>query len=103
MNVLQVMADASAQCSTNDRLRCDTGLPTVGANASALSTIMTVVFGILGALCVLLIVIGALRMLEAQGDPQGVKKGRNTIIYAALGLVLAISAQVIVALVVGRL
>ncbi len=101
--VAKLLADATALCSTDGTQHCNTGLPTVSANGSALNTILSIVFGVLAVVCVLLIVIGCLRLLEAQGDPQGVKKGRNTIVYAILGLVLALSAETIVIVVLNRL
>lgn len=101
--ITKLLADATALCSTDGRRKCETGLPTVNANGGTLNTILSVVFAILAAVCVLLIVIGALRLLEAQGDPQGVKKGRNTIVYAVLGLVIALTAETIVIVVLNRL
>lgn len=96
-------AGAKAVCTTDGSERCATGLPTVAADSASLHTILAVVFAVIGALCVLLVIVGALRLLEAQGNPDSVKKGRNTIVYALVGLVLALSAEVIVALVLGKL
>jgi hypothetical protein len=103
MGVMELLASARATCSTDGAQLCDTGLPVVAANSSTLATVLTIVFGILGALSLLMIVIGGFRMVEAQGNPDGIKRGRNTVIYALVGLILAISAQVIVAFVLGSL
>lgn len=100
---LTMMADtAKVLCRTDGKQTCDTGLPIVGANANSLHTILSLVFAVLGAICVLLIIVGALRLIEAQGDPASITKGRNTILYALLGLVVALSAEVIVTFVLVR-
>jgi len=79
------------------------GLPIVGAGSSVFQTALQIVFGVLAALAILFIVLGGLRLVMAQGDPQGVTKARNTILYAVIGLAIAISAEVIVAFVLGKL
>jgi hypothetical protein len=82
---------------------CDTGLPKVTATSGAISSILQVVFGVLGAIAVLIIVIAGLRFITAQGDPQGVAKARSAILYAAIGLIVALSAEVIVTFVLKNL
>ena len=79
------------------------GLPTVGAGSSQLQDILKIVFAILAALAVLFIVMGALRMVTSQGNPQEASKARSTIIYALVGLLVALLAEAIVAFVLGRL
>jgi hypothetical protein len=82
---------------------CDTGLPTPGATPDNLAQLLAIVFGILAALTVLIIVIAGFKYVESQGDPQAVGKAKATIIYAVIGLVLAISAEAIVGFVLGGL
>ncbi len=77
-------------------------LPNVGAtNGSIVTTIITIVSGIVGAICLLFITIGGFRYILSQGDPQGVAKAKGTIIYALIGLSVVILAQVIVRFVIG--
>jgi hypothetical protein len=78
------------------------GLPQAGADPSAIQTILSITFGILGAFAFLMIVIAGLRYMVAAGDPQKTAQARNTIVFALVGLAIAISAQVIVAFVVKR-
>lgn len=75
------------------------GLPHVAANQGVLNTILNVVIGIVAAISVLFVVIGGLRFILSEGDPQAASKARGTIIYAAVGLLIAIAAEAIVALV----
>ena len=57
----------------------------------------------IAVIAVLIIVIAALNIVTAGGDPAKVAKARSTILYALIGLIIAISADVIVALIAGRL
>lgn len=94
----------SAQCGTASAPAfCETGLPNVAANQASLSQITQLFFGIIAAVAVLMIVISGLRFITAQGNPQETAKARSTIIYSLIGLVVAIMAEAIVSLVVGKL
>lgn len=64
--------------------------------------ISSLVFGILGGIAFLYIIFGGIKMITSQGTPEGFVKARNTIIYASLGLVICISAFVIVNFVIGK-
>jgi uncharacterized membrane protein YidH (DUF202 family) len=75
----------------------DGGIPQVAATHSELTTILNIAIGIIAAVSVLFIMIGGLRYILSDGDPQKASKAKNTIIYAAVGLIIAISAEAIVA------
>jgi hypothetical protein len=77
-------------------------LPKTGASTSVIQTVITIVLGIIGAIAVMFIVIGGMRYILSQGDPQAVGKAKGTIIYALVGLLFAILAQAIVGFIVGR-
>jgi hypothetical protein len=94
-------ADASVNCLGN--ANCNTGLPVINATNSQLQIILQLAFGIIGALAVITIIIGALYMVTAQGDPQKAARARQTVIFAAVGLAVAVSAEAIIVFVVGRL
>ena len=96
------LADTSATVQNGCDTDCSTGLPVVDASSANLQTILRNVFGILAVVAVLFIVIAALKFITAQGNPQETAKARMTIIYALVGLVIAISAEVIVAFVLNR-
>lgn len=93
--LLTKLATAQVNCQlTQGSAPCDTGLPMV--QSTQLTVIFQYIFGTLGAISVLIIVIAGLRFILANGDPQSVTKARNTIIYAAVGLAIAVSADVII-------
>lgn len=79
------------------------GIPQTKTDSNTIQTISNLVFGLLGGISVLIIVIAGLRFVINQGNPQEVTKARNTIIYALLGLVVALSAWTIVSFVLGKL
>lgn len=51
---------------------------------------------IIGAIAVLMIIIGAFRYVTSNGEPAQLTSAKNTILYAAIGLVLAAMSNAIV-------
>ena len=95
------LSSGDANCGHD--VACPTGLPVVDAGGDQLQQILQIVFGIAGALAVLFIVIGGLRLVLSQGSPQDTAKGRSTIIYALVGLLVAITGEAIVSFVLQKL
>jgi hypothetical protein len=79
-----------------------TGLPKPAADSNAMQTAISVVLGIVAALALLMIVISGLRFITSGGDPQRANKARDGVVYALVGLALALTAEAIVAFVVNR-
>lgn len=96
---LHTMA-ASAKVECLEGAACDTGLPRVQASNGNLATLMTYVFGVIGAIAIIVIIIGALNMTLAEGDAGKVARARQTVVFALVGLVIAISAEAIIAFVI---
>jgi ABC-type Fe3+ transport system permease subunit len=69
---------------------------------STIQKILTLVFVAIGAVAVMMVVIGGIKYSASQGDPQAVSKAKGTILYAIIGLVICIMATVIVGFVFGR-
>ena len=90
-------------CTDTISRNCDTTLPTVAADQQTLQTFLQIFFGAIGAITVIIIIISGIKMIIAQGDPQGIAKARQTLIYAVIGLAVVISAEIIVTFVVGAL
>lgn len=70
---------------------------------SVVQNIINVVIAVLGIVAVLFVVIGAVGYTTSQGDPAKTKKARDTILYAILGVVLAVLAYTIVNFVLASL
>ena len=82
---------------------CSTGLPNVSFSGSEVQTILQILFGIIGGLAVLFIIIGGFRMTISSGDPEDVSKAKSTILYALIGLIVSISAELLIGFVMGNL
>ena len=74
-------------------------LPQTTANQSTLEEFLGVAIAIIAAISLLVIVIGGVRYIMSRGDPQATARAKNTIIYAVVGLVVAMTAQAIVSFV----
>lgn len=69
-------------------------------NAGVFSTISNVLLFVIGAIAVIMIVIGGLRYVISGGDSSQVQAAKNTILYALIGVIIAILAYAIVNFVV---
>lgn len=70
--------------------------------ATPLQTILGLAFTVLGAICLIVIIISGIKFMTSQGDPEGVKRARNTIIYAAVGLAVALASGAILSFVINQ-
>jgi len=52
--------------------------------------------GVIGALSVIILTIGGIYFLFSAGNPEKIKRAKDYITYAIIGIVIAISAQAIV-------
>lgn len=59
--------------------------------------------GFLALIAVIFVIVGGFRIMMAGGNEENVTKGRKTIIYAIIGLVVVFFARVIVGLVTSNL
>lgn len=61
-----------------------------------IKTIVNVMLFILGAIAVIMIIIGGIRYAISNGDQNQLTSAKNTILYAVIGLIVAILAYAIV-------
>jgi len=79
------------------------GLPhQSSADSSDIKTGLQILFGIVGALALLFITISGLRYVVSGGNPDRAARAKDGIIYALVGLVIAVMAEAIVSFVVRR-
>jgi len=78
----------------------ETGDKSLGNVSSRVIDIFSIV---VGAVSVIMIIIGGFRYIISGGDSTGVTAAKNTILYAIVGLVIVIFAQVIVRFVITNL
>ena len=67
----------------------------------ALAQIANVLLFIIGAIGVIVIIIGAIRYVASGGDQTAVTAAKNTILYAVIGIVVAFMAYAIINFVTG--
>ncbi len=77
----------------------NTGLPKVAAGTPELQSILSITFGIIAAIAVLIIVVAGFKYVTSEGKSENTARARETIIYAVVGLVISLSAEAIVAFV----
>lgn len=70
-------------------------------SAGVFSTITNVLLFIIGAISVIMLIIGGIRYTVSGGDAAAVTAAKNTILYAIVGIVVALLAYAIVNFVVG--
>jgi quinol-cytochrome oxidoreductase complex cytochrome b subunit len=75
-------------------------IPKVEANAATLGDALSWIYGAIGVLAVIFIIVGGLRYAASGGEAAAVKQAKNTITYAILGLVFVVLAYAITQFVV---
>ena len=86
---------------------CDnnpTGLPQVQAGNSQVQIILQLAFGVIGVVALVIIILAGFQLSVSLGtNPDAVSKARKTIIYAVVGLFVAVSAELIVSFTLNKL
>lgn len=95
---LQQFAVTNPLCDTAE----DCGLPDVQASESTLNNVLDTVFFAAGALAVVFIIVGGFQYVTSAGNPDKAKKAWQTMLYAFIGLIVAISAFAITNFVIGK-
>lgn len=106
---LPVAPVSAASCSGSspaEQINCGViGTDPQGGGGASLEdnikTIVNILLYLLGAIAVIMIVIGGIRYSTSNGDASAVKGAKDTILYAVIGLVVAILAYAIVNFFVG--
>lgn len=81
---------------------CQTDIGEIGIDpGSMVNVILNYAVGIGGGLALVLIIWGGFRIITSNGNPEEVKKGKETITYAIVGLILILFAVVIMNVVGG--
>ncbi|HEX9595114.1 MAG TPA: hypothetical protein VF996_03240 [Candidatus Saccharimonadales bacterium] len=57
----------------------------------------------IGVASVIMVIVGGLRFITSGGDPQTAKAARNTVLYAIIGMIVAISGVLLVSFVLSRI
>ena len=96
------LADASGQISTSAKAACGTSCG--GSDLGVFfGKITNALVYLIGAISVVMIIIGGLRYVLSNGDPKSTESAKNTILYAVIGLIVAIAAFAIVTFVTNNI
>lgn len=91
-------------CATTDGSGTDTcsGGDAEGSFKSTIKKIVDIFSVVVGAVAVVMIIIGGFRYIVSGGDSGNVTSAKNTILYAIVGLVIVAFAQIIVNFVINQ-
>lgn len=73
-----------------------------GVVSGLVGRVINILSWIVGIVSVVMVVIGGFKFIVSNGDANGVKSARNTVIYALIGLAVAMLAQVLVRFVINE-
>ena len=98
---LVMLAPDNAAAVVNVVDEIQSGADDVGASGEAslgerVQQVVNILLYILGAIAVVMIVIGGIRYATSNGDSGSIKSAKDTILYSVIGLVVAILAYAIV-------
>jgi hypothetical protein len=89
-------------CKDNQTKTSDANSPIVGQNG-ILTAVVRLIALIVGVMSVIIIVVEGLRIVLAGGDANTAAQARSGILWACVGVGIALTAQAIVALVLSKL
>lgn len=78
----------------------DIGVPTV-SDQRVFDDVLNIVYWLAGLICVLVIIIAGYVYVTSSGESNAIKKAKNAILYAAIGLIVVGLAFVITQFVIG--
>jgi hypothetical protein len=99
----QVMSlECGTVCASNDEESCLFGEDAYG-DPCLFNKIINVALFLIGAISVVMLIYGGIRYTVSGGKQEAVTNAKNTILYAVVGIVVAMLAYAIVGFVVGQL
>ena len=94
--VRQIVSGANCAAPTN-------ASSNLFAEGGIFNTIANVLIFLVGAIAVIYLIIGGLRYVTSGGDPKAVSAAKDTILYAIIGIVVAVIAYALVTFVISSL
>lgn len=78
------------------------GVPEVKIDNDLVTTIFNVVLALAGAVAVVFIIWGGIQYTLSQGEPNKIKKAKDTLLYSIVGLIIVMFSFVILNYVIGK-
>ncbi|TXG75976.1 hypothetical protein E6P97_04525 [Patescibacteria group bacterium] len=96
---------AASAVRTCDPDVCDTGgvFPKVAADSNQVANVMQIVFMVIGIVALIYLIIAGVKLITSLGNPEALKNARQSVIFAAVGLGVALSAELFVTFVLKTL
>ena len=104
-STLPVFADDICSSNVADSVKEAAGCNGTSSDGlpNAVINIINVIIGLIGIVAVIFIIVGGVRYMTSIGDAGKVKKARDTILYAVIGLIICILAFAIVNFVIDKI
>ena len=84
-----------------DNQLCKTN--TVDLTQGIIKQVINILLTVAGIIAVLMVVIGGIRYVTSDGDSNRASQAKNTILYALIGLIVAVSSYAIVNFILDRI
>lgn len=87
--------------TTSDASICNAGSddPVTG-ESGVLRKVLLMISYVAGVAAVIMVLLGGLKFITANGDPNSITSARNTVLYALIGVVVFLLSQIIVRFVI---
>jgi hypothetical protein len=96
MIVPRLLADATGAISSGLTQACANACNTKNSLPQTFGFIADTLIYLVGAISVIMIIVGGLRYVLSNGDPKATSAAKDTVLYSAIGVVVAIIAYAIV-------
>ena len=101
--VLSILAKVKDNSGTSSDGSID-GVGSKDTNlVDSVTTILNAIIGVLGLVCVVVMIIGGVSYMTSSGDAAKVKKAKDTILYGLIGLIVCVLAFAIVNFVISNI
>ncbi|HUS25863.1 MAG TPA: hypothetical protein VMY99_00770 [Nevskiaceae bacterium] len=100
---VNIFTDTCSGAAANTDVCRDARPTSTNPIIATMKVVLNVLSVITGIAAVIMVIVGGLRMITASGDPGNFSKGRQGVIYAAIGLAVTALSQAIVVLVLNRI
>ncbi len=89
-------------CKDNAANNTDVNSPLTGKNG-ILNKVTLLLSFVVGVACVIVIMVSGLRFIVASGDSNSISNARRSLLYAVVGLVIAVASRILVRFVISRI
>jgi glucose uptake protein GlcU len=100
MSLLMLLGDASGAVTNGITQACASACNTGTTLGGVFANVANILVFLVGSVSVIMIIIGGLRYVTSNGDSKQTEAAKNTVLYAVIGLIVAIVAYAIVDFVV---